>query len=105
MPTPTRGSRTLRLLTALAALAALGGLQACAANAMLASDDPGFGQSVRTALRAQEVPAPRSEGEPGVSYSEFEQGLERYKAPTPGGQPAGRAGGGTGAGAARPMIQ
>lgn len=114
MRTPSRSQgpnawRPLRLLSLLAALAAVIGLQACAANAMLANDEPSFGQSVRAALRAQEVPAPRSEGAEGVSYSEFEHGLERYKAPATGGSTGGRAGGGTGSsmggGAARPMLQ
>lgn len=102
-----RATRAGRLLALLAALAAAGGLQACAANAMLAGDEPSFGQSVRAALRAQEVPAPRGEAADGVSYSEFEHGLERYKAPAAGGNPAGRPGSGTsmGGGAARPMLQ
>lgn len=104
-----RPSRLSRLLAPLAALAAVIGLQACTANAMLAGEEPSFGQSVRAALRAQEVPAPRSEEAQGVSFSEFENGLERYKAPATGGSAGGRAGGGTGSsmggGAARPMLQ
>lgn len=94
----------LRALRMLASLAVVAGVQACASppTPALSIDEPEFGQSVRAALRAQELPPVKAPATPeGLSYSELEHGLNRYKAPPPGGAAAS----GTGAGAARSMLQ
>lgn len=101
MRRPAAGARSLRRLAALAALVVAAGLPACASTAMLAADEPDFGQTVRSALRAQELPTAKPDPAQGLSYSELEHGLDRYKAPPQSGAGAAR----SGAGAARPMLQ
>lgn len=99
-----------RSLRGLAAACLLAGLQACAQNPALMADDPQFGQALRSALRGQELTAPQGQAPEGVSFTELEHGLERYKAPAGSGA-ASRSGSGaagaagSGAGAARPMLQ
>jgi len=65
-------------------LSALGGLQACSSSPhALMTPDPLFGQSVRTALRAQELPPSRVAQPTGVPYAELEQGLESQQKAKP----------------------
>jgi hypothetical protein len=60
-------------------LSVLAGLQACTSPHERMAPDPQFGQTVRSALQAQTVPATRSSSPAGVPYIELEQGLDSQR--------------------------
>jgi hypothetical protein len=64
-------------------LGALASLQGCASPYDRLATDPQFGQTVRAALRAQELPVTSVAKPVGVPYSELELGLESQQKAKP----------------------
>ncbi len=64
-------------------LGALGCLQACSSSQNRMAEAPQFGETVRAALRAQELPVTSAAKPVGVPYSELEQGLESQQKAKP----------------------
>lgn len=82
MYTPSRCLSSSGLLVFV--LSALCGLQACSSSPHASmTPDPLFGQSVRAALRAQELPPSRVVQPVGVPYVELEQGFESQQKAKP----------------------
>lgn len=82
MYTPTRCLSSSGLL--LFVLSALSGLQACSSSPHARmTPDPLFGQAVRAALQAQELPPSRLVQPVGVPYAELEQGFESQQKAKP----------------------
>lgn len=81
MHTPFRRRPGFGVLAIL--LSSLFGLQACTTPHERMAPDPQFGQTVRAALQAQELPPKRLTQPTGVPYSELEQGLESQQKAKP----------------------
>jgi len=58
-------------------------LTACTSPYENVATDPQFGQSVRPALQAQQLPITRSSQPKGTPYSELEPALDRYQKAKP----------------------
>lgn len=71
-------SLTSRLLLVPCLVVAVLGLPGCAALSTNADNDPQFGQSVRAALRAQELPTLRPAPPAFANYMEMQQSLESH---------------------------
>ena len=77
----TRSNR-LSLSVKLSLVGFVTALQACTSPLRDAASDPEFGQSVRAALRAQELPA-RPRVSSGVPFVELEQALDSQQKARP----------------------
>jgi hypothetical protein len=64
-------------------LCCLGLLSACTSPYSERPSDPAFGQSVRSALKAQELPPSQAKTPAGVPYSEIEPALDRQQKAKP----------------------
>ena len=58
-------------------------LSACASPYLERPSDPAFGQSVRGALKAQELPPSQAKRPAGVPYTEIEAALDRQQKAKP----------------------
>jgi hypothetical protein len=80
---PIHRFSSLRPLAPWAVVCALGMLSACSAPYEQVATDPQFGQSVRPALQAQQLPITRPSQPTGTPYSELEPALDRYQKAKP----------------------